>query len=203
MVFSRLRIGILVGSCVFAAAAVLAAVPREGLAQPEIPFPANYGGKVLIMGEPAAKDTNLVACIEGCDTGYQSQPAVIPEAGRYVTLTVAPETRSFEGGTLIFHIVNEFGSIQADETATYNEPKGVEEFVKTLDLNFPEPLPTAPLPTPTATPPPTPTLLPTPFLPIPGDTSVSQVASIALVAGIASLLVGGAILLLMRRRRAF
>ena len=168
----------------------LGAVPQQ-----EIPaFPVVYSGKVSIQGAPTPEGLSLVACV----AGWESEPAKTLE-GRYVFLKVeAPESLVKEETT--FWLVNQFGRIKAKQTVSY-EPS--QEVSRTLDLEFDEPMPTPPPPTPTPTPTVTPTPLPTPGLPIPGDPSAPRLANGALIAGIAALLVGGAVLLLARRRREF
>ena len=172
----------------------LGAVSQQGVPA----FPIVYGGKVSIQGAAAPDGLSLVACVAGCDAGWESKAAKTLE-GRYVALKVeAPESLVKEETT--FWLVNEFGRIKAKQTANY-EPS--LEVSRTLDLEFDEPMPTPPPPTPTPTPTVTPTPLPTPGLPIPGDPSAPRLANGAIIAGIAALLVGGAVLLLARRRREF
>ena len=182
------------------AVVAMAAAPAQRLAQP--PFPVIYNGNVTIMDAPAPTDVSLVACVDGCDTGWQSNLALIPEPGKYTTLVVGPPDHTFIGKELTFHLVTEFGSVQAAETGTLTEPKDPSDFTKTLDLHFAEAPPAAPEATPTPTPTITPTPSPTPVLPIPGDASVPRLSRVALIAGSLALLAGVGILFLMRRRKA-
>lgn len=170
-----------------------------GLPQPLPPLPTTYKGKVFIEGQPAPSGLQIVACVNGCNS-FQSGPSITREPERtaqYITLAVAAAT-SLYGKTITFHIITEFGTIQAEETDLYK--KGAASL--TLNLHFPA-LPQAPTPTPTPTPTVTPTPTPTPSLPIPGDPVVPRLATGVLVGGVAALIAGIVLLLWIRRRRAF
>ena len=163
------------------------------------PFPITYKGNVTIQEQPSPEGLSVVACVNSCDLregGYESDPVVTDETGRYQVLIVGPPDQTFLDQEITFWIVNEFGRIQARETAVFEVP---EELTPTLNLSFNQEVPTPP-PTPTPTVTPTPTA--TPVLPIPGDSSVRSLPRTALIIGLAALLAGGVLLLLHRRRRA-
>ena len=171
-----------------------------GASQP--PFPNIYIGKVFIDGEPAPDGIEIFVRVDSYqsnavpDLAPEEQPRVLVENGEY-TLIVQPPHDTFFNKTITFHATRGFGDVQADETGIFKRvnlatSEGLEN---TLDLNFAE--------APRGAPEPTPTPLPTPVLPIPGDPSVPNLSRVALIAGIAALVVGGGILFLMRRRKAF
>lgn len=137
-----------------------------------------------------------MACVQNCGV-WESDPIEIQPEGEYRVLVVGgPE--ALLGQRITFWIVNDFGRIQARETAVFEEPANADALTQTLNLSFDDPLPSAP-PTPTITP----TPQPTPVPPIPGDPSVSNLSRIALIAGIVAVVVGGVLLFVVRRRRAF
>lgn len=112
---------------------------------------------------------------------------------------MAPPER-LAGKVITFWIENEFGRIKATETDVYDPAR--KDITPTLNLDFPDPLPTPPEPTPTPPPTITPTPTSTPALPIPGDASVPRLSRLALIAGAGALVVGVAIIFLIRRRKA-
>ena len=181
----------------------LAAAPEQGLSQP--PGPIFYRGEIFVMDEPGEADLTLVACIDGCESeaGWQSAPAIIPEPGRYVSLSVGPPEHSFVGKQITFHLITEFGITQADETAIYNPARTPDDITQTLNLHFGEAPPKEATPTPKPTPTITPIPTSTPVLPIPGDSSVPRLSRIALIVGIIAVVVGALVLFAARRRRAF
>ena len=200
---------------------LMAAVPgQEQDKRPLQPLLQDYySGAVTVQGSPAPAGVQLVACVDDCGT-YQTEAVVVGEAGRYSSLVIEPTDRRMIGRDVTFHIINEHGSIQADEIREFY---GVYDLY-TQDLTFssplpapptPTPIPTAtpvptptpvptatPEPTPTATPEPTPTPQPTPtaILPVTGDTTVTRIPPLAIVGGIALALFGGALLYVAARR---
>ena len=194
----------LLGGLVWAA---LAMAMIGAAAAQEIPsFPVSYSGNVTIEGEPAPGGLSLVACVLDCDTGWQSEAVTTRADGSYFRLLVSPGN-DLVNRTITFWLVNPHGRIRAAELAAYKpDPSNLRV---NLDLTFGDPLPTPPPPTatpvPTRTPTPTITPIPTPTtaLPIPGDPSVPRLSRIALIAGAAAIAAGGALLFVMRRRRAF
>ena len=187
-------------SCLIAALVALGAVPNQG----RPPLPIIYSGTVFIQGEEAPEGLAVVACVTDCTEGWQGDAQMTRPGGRYIGLVVGPPSAEDVGEEITLWIVNEFGRIQATETLKFE----LGDLTRTLDLHFdkpvPTPLPLEPTPTPTVTPTPTITPIPTPtaVLPIPGDPSVSNLSRVALFAGTAALLAGGAILYLLRRRRS-
>ena len=182
-------------SSLIVALPLLGATPQ----QERPPFPVIYGGSVFVKGAPAPAGLSVVGCVIDCSR-YKSDPVLTDETGRYRTLVVGPPNEAFLNEEITFWIENQFGAIQAAETATFDPT--IVSLTRTLTLRFgeevPTPPPSAPMPTPTVTATPT----ATPVLPIPGDSSVRSLPRMALIVGVAALLAGGMILLLFRRRRA-
>ena len=137
---------------------LLGAAPAQRERPPQPFFPDFISGSVTLQGQPAPAGTVLVACIDDCDSVYQSEPKTIGANGRYELLVLAPEDEVTIGRDVYFYLVNEHGRIQAVETHQF---VGVRD-IYTVDLTFTGPLPTAPVPTPTPTPVPTPTPTPVP-----------------------------------------
>ena len=184
---------------------MLGAGPAQEGVPPRPSDPEWFSGTALVRGAPAPAGSQLVACIEDCDRVFASKPAPVKEGGRYSNLAVDPKDPELVGRPISFYLVNQFGRIRAVETPAF---KGSRSFI-TLNLTFNQPAPTPPpppTPTPTATPTPTPapspTPLPTPSLPVPGDPRVTAIPPLALGLGAGALL-GGILLLLVARRRAF
>ena len=141
-----------------------------------------------VQGKPAPLGAQLVACINDCQSGYQSAPVKVQAGGKFSSLTVAPQDRALLGGTITFYLVNEFGRIRAAETPVFEASKS---FI-TLTLTFSDPTPTPkPTPTPAPTPMPTP-----PALPMVGDSLVPLIPKVALGLG-GSLTISGALLFLL------
>jgi len=182
------------------AMAVLGARSEQGA-----PPPLGYFGTVFIQGQPASEGLLLVGCVDGCTTGWEGneelREAVRTHAdGSYSALIVGPPNDSFFGKDITFWITNEAGRIQAGEVVPYQLAPNL---TRTLNLTFDEPLPILPTPTPTSPPTVTPTPTSTPILPIPGDSGVPLLGRVAVIAGIVALVLGGAIFIVSRRRRAF
>ena len=184
-----------------------------------------YSGTVTVQGTPAPAGTQLIACVDSCAT-YHTAAVSIGESGVYTGLTLEPTDYRMIGRDVTFHIVNQHGSIQAEETGEFY---GVYDLY-TQNLTFlaalpapptPTPVPTAtpaptetpvptptpaptatPTPEPTATPEPTPVPYPTPtaILPVTGDTAVTRIPPLAIAGGIALLLAGAALLYTAARR---
>ena len=164
---------------------LLGAAPRqEGGAPPRPFFPDFFSGVATVQGKPAPLGSQLVACINDCQSGYQSAPVKVQAGGNFSSLTVAPQDRALLGGTITFYLVNEFGRIRAAETPVFEASKS---FI-TLTLTFSDPTPTA-KPTPTPAPAP-------PALPMVGDSVVPLIPKVALGLG-GTLTMSGALLLLL------
>ena len=221
---------VLVAALCLGALALLGAAPSQRERPPQPFFPDFISGYVTLQGQPAPAGAVLVACIEDCESIYQSEPQTIGADSRYELLQLAPEDEATIGRDVYFYLVNEHGRIEAVETHRF---VGVRD-VYSINLTFTGPLPTpppptptptpvptptptpvptatptpAPTPVPTAMPTPTPTATPTPLppptptaaLPPVGDTTVSALPRLALIIGGAAVLAG--ILLLIAARRA-
>ena len=137
-----------------------AALPSQGIEdkRPAQPLLHDYySGTVTVQGALAPAGTQLIACVDSCNT-YQSDAVSVGDAGAFTGLILAPTDRRMIGRDVTFHIVNQYGSIQADQTAEFI---GVYDLYRS-ELNFSDPLPSPPQPTATPTPTPRPTATPTP-----------------------------------------
>ena len=162
--------------------AMMGAVPQQGGVPPQ-PFLADfYSGKVFVQGWPAPFGAQLMACVDDCATGFQSQPVFIGLEGTYQRLEINPSNRRMKGRDVFFYLVNEHGRIQAQQTAVFEGAFNVA----TLALTFSDPMPTAPV---------------APLLPAVGDPWVPELPKVALAVGSLSLATGLG-LTLARRRRA-
>lgn len=184
---------VIICASVATALSALGAAPQQGERPPQPFFQDFFSGTVSHQGVPAAAGTQLIACVDDCITGFESQPIQLEFGGKYTFLEVNPSNEGLIGRTVSFYLVNEFGRIKATETLSF---VGVFDFY-TQDLTFTDPLP-APAPTPTATP--APTLTPTAVLPVPGDPRVTAIPRMTLIAGAAAVAVGAGLMLLARRR---
>ena len=171
-----------------------------GPQQPERPpqpfFQDFFSGSVLLQGSPPPEGTLLVACIDGCDNGFESTSYILDSDGTFDQLEVNPDDEDLIGHLITFYLVNDFGRIQAVETRPYI---GVFDFY-VQDLTFVDSMP---IPQPTPLPnSPSPTLKPTPTasLPVAGDPSVARIPKFALMAGMVTALAGGSLMFVARRR---
>ena len=177
------------------ALALMAAGPNQPERPPQPFFQDFFSGKVLLQGSPPPAGTRLIACIDDCETVFQSAPYSLRSDGSFDQLEVNPSSEDLVGHTIFFYLVNEHGKIRADESRPYI---GVFDFY-VQDLTFVDPLP---IPEPTPTPEPTRRSTPTASLPIAGDPSVTQLPKIALMAGAAAVVAGLGLILAARRRIA-
>ena len=181
---------LLTAGVLLAAFAVLGAGPNQAERPPQPFFQDFFSGAVLLQGSPPPEGTLLIACIDGCDSGFESAPYILESDGIFDQLEVKPGNEDLVGHTITFHLVNEFGRIRAVEARPYI---GVFDFY-VQDLTFVDPLPTAPVPDPTPRP------TPTASLPVAGDPSVAKLPKFALMVGGAAALVGAVLLLSTRRK---
>jgi len=174
---------------------VIGAVPSQNDRPPQPFFQDFFSGTVTIQGSPPPVGTRLIACIDDCHTGFESDPYILKLDGTFDQLEVNPKSEVLVGHTISFYLVNRFGRIKALEERPYI---GVFDFY-VQNLTFDEPMP-APSPTPT----PVPTLLPTPTasLPIAGDPTVTVFPKLAVILGFCGVVSGGALLLVARRNVA-
>ena len=191
--------------------AILGVGPNQVERPPQPFFQDFFSGTVLVEGTPPPEGTLLIACIDGCDTGFESAPYGLTMDGTFAQLEVNPDDETLVGRPITFYLVNEFGRIRAAETRPYI---GVFDFyvqdltfVEAMPMPPPTPAPT-PKPTPTPMPPPTPMPTPTPrptptaSLPIAGDPALARLPKIALMAGAAAVVLGAGLLLASRRQEA-
>ena len=175
--------------------AILGVGPNQVERPPQPFFQDFFSGTVLVQGSPPPEGTLLIACIDGCDTGFESAPYGLKADGTFAQLEVNPDDETLVGRPITFYLVNEFGRIRAVETRPYI---GVFDFY-VQDLTFVEPMPVPPLtPAPTPTPRPTPTA----SLPIAGDPALARLPKIALMAGAAAVVLGAGLLFASRRQEA-
>ena len=202
--------------------ALVAANPWQDGRPPSPLEPDFYAGTVTVQGSTPPAGTQLVACIDGCDS-YQSDPVSLDADGSFSWLTLRPESWDQIGDEVTFHITTVYGSIQANETNLFEGarqlPTVTLTFSSAIPTNYPTPTPPpTPTPRPTATPTPTPTPAPTPtpeptptpvpptptatpvppptptaILPVTGDTAVTRIPVVALAVGIAFLAAGAAL----------
>ena len=155
--------------------------------------PSLFSGRVSLQGAPPPVGTQLLACVDNCVTGFESQPVELEPGGEFSFLEVNPSDEALIGRQVRFYLVNQYGRIQAIETKPF---VGVFDFY-TVSLTFNDPMP-VPTPTPTITP--VPTLTPTAVLPIPGDPRVTAIPRLALIIGAAVVVAGAGLILVARRR---
>ncbi|MFQ6025946.1 MAG: hypothetical protein ACE5Q6_00365 [Dehalococcoidia bacterium] len=182
----RRNIGLVVAMLVLSISAftMLGAGPSQGGLPPQ-PFLSDYfSGRVFIQGARAPFGTILVACVDDCQTGFESKPVVVGARGEYRLLEINPEERLLRGRDVSFYLVNEYGRIRAEETARFEGAYNLNKLV----LTFPDPMPAPP---------------PIPGLPAVGDSRVPEIPKFALGLGSAAAVTGIFLLLVSRRSRAF
>jgi len=184
---------VIICALVVATLSALGAAPQQGERPPQPFFQDFFSGTVSHLASAPPPGTLLLACVDDCTTGFESQPVQLESGGKYAFLEVNPTDQAFIGRTVSFYLVNEFGRIKAAETRRF---VGIFYFY-TMDLTFKDPLP-MPTPMPTATP--VPTLTPTAVLPVPGDPGLTAIPRMALIIGAAAVAVGAGLMLLARRR---
>ncbi len=182
-----LAIGLIAGSFAWVGAG-----PNQAERPPQPFFQDFFSGSVLLQGAPPPQGTQLIACIDGCENGFESAPYSLKADGTFDQLEVNPDNEDFVGHTITFYLVNDFGRIRALETRPYI---GVFDFY-VQDLTFVDPMP---IPQPTPLPNPTPRPTPTASLPVAGDPSVAQLPKIALMAGVVAVILGGGLMFVARR----
>lgn len=158
----------------------LAAGPAQGV--PPRPFlPDYFFGTVLVQGAPPPAGTQLMACIDDCDTVYAGTPVSLGELGTFRGLAVGPKDQGLIDHTVRFYLVNEYGRIPSAESATF---AGALE-LRRINLTFHRPLSSL-------------SVAPTP--PAVGDSMVPVLPKVALALGGAMALAGVSLLLVARRR---
>lgn len=168
----------------------------QGERPPQPFFQDFFSGKVTLQGGVPPAGTLLVACIDECQNGFQSEPYVLKADGTFDQLEVNPKKENLVGHTITFYLLNSFGRIKALEERPYI---GVFDFY-VQNLSFDEPLAA---PSPTQTPIPTPEPTPTASLPIAGDPAVTKLPKIAIYFGFFSVVIGGLLILVARRKTAW
>ena len=177
-------------------AGAMGAGPRQDGGPPQPFLPEYYSGQILVQGVPAPAGSELIACIDDCESVYRSAPVKTAESGIYTMLEVNPEDQGLLNRTIYFYLINKFGRIEALETSkftgsTINICPDRRGACRTLDLSFADPIP-APAPTPTVT--------PTASLPVPGDPGVTAIPKLALAIGAVAATAGILLLLVARCR---
>ena len=195
--------GLILVLCVLVISFTILGAGQNQIERPPQPFFQDFfSGSVTVEGIAPPAGTLLIACINSCDSDFESEPYSLKEGGVFDQLEVNPKNKILVGHTITFYLVNEFGRIQANEKRPYI---GVFDFYS-QDLTFEGPLPQpdpTPVPTPTAPAAPTaPTAVPTPMasLPIAGDPSVTKLPKIALATGGIAVTFGSVLLFAARRK---
>ncbi len=175
--------------------ALMGAGPNQDERPPQPFFQDFFSGTVLLQGSAPPVGTLLIACIDDCDTVFQSASTSLKADGTFDLLEVNPPDEVLISHTIYFYLVNEYGRIQAEESRPYI---GVFDFYVQA-LTFVDPLPA---PAPVQPPEPTPLPTPTASLPVAGDPAVARVPRLALMVGAAALVAGAGLLLAARRKVA-
>ena len=81
---------LLTAGLLFAAFAVLGAGPNQAERPPQPFFQDFFSGAVLLQGSPPPEVTLLIACIDGCDNGFESAPYALRADGTFDQLEVKP-----------------------------------------------------------------------------------------------------------------
>jgi len=194
-VVQRIFSGVLFFQVLLVGFGLLGAAPNQIDRPPQPFFQDFFSGKVMLQGSPPPVGTLLIACIDDCDSGFQSKPYALQAGGSFDQLEVDPKSERLIGHPITFYLSNDFGRITAMEVRPYI---GVFDFY-VQDLTFNDSMP---LPSPTPLPEPTPQPTPTASLPIAGDPSVTKLPKIALATGGVAVVVGSVLLLAARRREA-
>ena len=156
---------------------LVAATPGQDGRPPAPLEPDYYSGTVTVQGATPPADTQLVACIDGCDV-YQSGAASLDANGAFSWLALTPTDWDLVGDEVTFHITTIYGSIQAAETQLFIGARQLYAvtltFTDAIPTDYPTPTPPpTPTPQPTATPRPTATPTPQPTAtPVPSATPV-------------------------------
>ncbi len=161
----------------------LGAGPRQGGVPPQHFYADYFSGHVSVQGVVPPIGTSLVACVDDCRTGFESEPALLSTGGAFSLLEVNPPEQFLRGRQITFYLVNQHGRIQATETTIFEGAYAINK----LNLIFDQPLPTP---------------LPPPALPRVGDPVVAGLPRLALATGSAAIAVG-TLLMVLGRRRSF
>lgn len=167
--------------------------PPQAERPPQPFFQDFFSGSVLLDGIPPPKGTILVACIDSCRDGFESEPYALDANGSFGQLEVKPNREDLVGHLITFYLVNDFGRIKAVETRPYI---GVFDFYR-QDLTF---VGQMPAPAPTAIPEPKPMPTPIAALPVAGDPIMAQLPMYVLMSGTAIVLIGVIMMKAARRR---
>jgi hypothetical protein len=192
--------GLILVVCVLVVSFTILGAGQSQIERPPQPFFQDFfSGSVTVQGTAPPAGTLLIACINSCDSDFESEPYSLKEGGVFDQLEVNPKNEMLVGHAITFYLVNEFGRIQANEKRPYI---GVFDFYSqnlTFDGPLPKPAPT-PVPTPNA--PAASTAVPTPIasLPIAGDPSVTNLPRIALATGGIAVAFGSVLLFAARRK---
>ena len=91
---------------------LVAATPGQDGRPPAPLEPDYYSGTVTVQGATPPEGTQLVGCIDGCDS-YQSAAISLDANGSFQWLALKPEDWDLVGDDVTFHITTVYGSIQA------------------------------------------------------------------------------------------
>jgi hypothetical protein len=196
-VVPRIISGVLFFQVLLVMFVLLGAVPNQIDRPPQPFFQDFFSGKVTLQGGAPPAGALLIACIDDCDTVFQSRPYNLNTDGSFDQLEVNPKRKELVGHPITFYLVNDFGKIASVEVRPYI---GVFDFY-VQDLSFTDSMPhPSPLPSPTLLPEPTPEPTPTASLPIAGDPAVTILPKIILASGGIAVLFGSVLLFASRRK---
>ena len=86
--------------------AILGVGPNQVERPPQPFFQDFFSGTVLVEGTPPPEGTLLIACIDGCDTGFESAPYGLKADGMFAQLEVNPDDETLVGRPITFYLVN-------------------------------------------------------------------------------------------------
>ena len=137
---------------------------------------------MLLDGSPPLPGVHFLACVQSCDV-FESEKRVLTDEGMFTLLEINPTDRYLRGDKISFYLANAHGRIAARESEVF---EGVYA-ITNIELNFYGPLPYPPPPA---------------SLPNVGDPVLTALPRIAIGFGVILLVVGIALFMVRRRRRA-
>tara|TARA_B100001123_G_C15184539_1_gene976736 strand:+ start:340 stop:1278 length:939 start_codon:yes stop_codon:yes gene_type:complete len=136
-VFNRLKNLAVISSLLVLGLFLLGAGPGQGGVPPQ-PYGANFfSGIVTVKGQIPPEGTQIIGCVADCVDVFESEPALTDADGNYVALQLNPDDEELVGRLVTFHLVNEFGRIDAVETRRFEGDFNIYA----LDLTFTDPIP--------------------------------------------------------------
>jgi hypothetical protein len=99
---------------------LLGAAPNQIDRPPQPFFQDFFSGKVTLQGGPPPTGTLLIACIDECDTAFQSKPYNLNADGSFDQLEVNPMSEDLVGHPITFYLVNDFGKMKSARILAYS-----------------------------------------------------------------------------------